>query len=80
MSESARAALERWRCFEAEGPARREESARVLRKLAKTAPERATLAWLAIPALHDGDGSIDLDRAVSRPRQLTSREEARWTG
>lgn len=77
MSESARAALERWRCFEAEGPARREESARVLRKLAKTAPERA---WLAIPALHDGEGSIDLDRAVSRPRQLTSREEARWTG
>ena len=67
MSERARAAHESWRRFEAEGPARREESARVLHKLAKTAPEHATLAWLAIPARHDDDGSIDPDRAVSRP-------------
>lgn len=64
MKEHGRAALASWKRYEAECRARGQEAAKALSALAKTAPKRAVLAWLAMPALHDDDGSIDPDAPV----------------
>ena len=58
MSASRREALASWKRYEAEWRIRRDESAEALRALAKADPAAAALTWLALPALHDEDGSV----------------------
>ena len=77
MKEQSRAALASWKRYQAECRARQYESAKALSALAKTAPERAVLTWLAMPALHDEDGSIDSDAPA--PTGLCRRVRGRAT-
>ena len=65
MNEHVRATLASRKRYEVECRVRRDESAEALHALAKTAPERAALAWLALPAVHDDDGSIDPNTPVT---------------
>ena len=58
MSASRREALASWKRYEAEWRIRRDEAAEALRALAKADPAATALAWFALPALHDEDGSV----------------------